>query len=125
MAIGSIGAGAAGGAAVITASLIAFRFLAGDGGNLNQDAQFYIITIGLVGGLAMAVTTTFTLTSSIAELWRRAAISGTTLFATAFLAVLSTPIDMATGTAGLTVYTVFLVALGLYAGTKAKAATTQ
>jgi hypothetical protein len=124
MAIGSIGAGATAGACVITTSLIVFRVLAGIGGDLNQDAQFFIITIGLVGGLAAAITTTFMLTSSITDLWRRAAISGTTLFATAFLAVLSTPIDMATGTAGLTVYVVLLAAVALYAGAKAKAATT-
>ncbi len=125
VAIGSIGAGATAGASVITASLIAFRILAGDSGELNQDAQFFIITIGLVGGLAAAITTTFALTSSITDLWRRAAIAGTTLFATAFLAVLSAPIDMAAGTAGLTAYLVLLVPLGLYAGAKAKAATTR
>ena len=125
VAIGSIGAGATAGASVITAGLIAFRFLAGDGAELNQNAQFSIITIGLVGGLITAITTTFTLTSSITDLWRRAAISGTTLFATAFLTVLSTPIDMAAGTVGLTAYLVLLVPVGLYAGAKAKAAATQ
>ncbi len=125
VAIGSIGAGATAGASVITAGLIAFRFLAGDGAELNQDAQFSIITIGLVGGLITAITTTFTLTRSITELWRRAAISATTVFATVFLAALSAPIDMATGTAGLTVYLVLLVAVVLYAGGKTRAATTQ
>ncbi len=125
VAIGSIGAGATAGASVITAGLIAFRFLAGDGADLNQDAQFSIITIGLVGGLITAITTTFTLTSSITDLWRRAAISGTTVFATVFLAALSAPIDMAVGTAGLTVYLVLLVAVVLYAGGKTRAATTQ
>ncbi len=125
VAIGSIGAGATAGASVITAGLIAFRFLAGDGVELNQDAQFSIITIGLVGGLITAITTTFTLTSSITELWRRAAISATTVFATVFLAALSAPIDMATGTAGLTVYLVLLLAVVLYAGGKTRAATTQ
>ncbi len=125
VAIGSIGAGATAGASVITAGLIAFRFLAGDGAELNQNAQFSIITIGLVGGLITAITTTFTLTSSITDLWRRAAISATTVFATVFLAALSAPIDMATGTAGLTVYLVLLVAVVLYAGTKARASTTQ
>ncbi len=125
VAIGSIGAGATAGASVITAGLIAFRFLAGDGAELNQDAQFSIITIGLVGGLITAITTTFTLTSSITELWRRAAISATTVFATVFLAALSAPIDMATGTAGLTVYLVLLLAVVLYAGGKTRAATTQ
>ncbi len=125
MAIGSIGAGATAGASVITAGLIAFRFLAGGGAELNQDAQFSIITIGLVGGLITAITTTFTLTSSITELWRRAAISATTVFATVFLAALSAPIDMATGTSGLTVYLVLLVAAVLYAGGKTRAATTQ
>ncbi len=125
VAIGSIGAGATAGASVITAGLIAFRFLAGDGAELNQDAQFSIITIGLVGGLITAITTTFTLTRSITELWRRAAISATTVFATVFLAALSAPIDMATGTAGLTVYLVLLLAVVLYAGGKTRAATTQ
>jgi len=125
VAIGSIGAGATAGASVITASLIAFRFLAGDGGALSQDAQFFIVTIGLVGGLATAIMTSFALSTSISVLWRRAAISGTTLFATAFLAVLSTPIDMAAGTAGLTAYLVLLLTVGLYAGAKAKAATTR
>lgn len=125
VAIGSIGAGATAGASVITAGLIAFRFLAGDGADLNQNAQFSIITIGLVGGLITAITTTFTLTSSITDLWRRAAISGTTVFATVFLAALSAPIDMATGTAGLTVYLVLLVAAVLYAGAKTRAATSQ
>ncbi len=125
VAIGSIGAGATAGASVITAGLIAFRFLAGDGAELNQDAQFSIITIGLVGGLITAITTTFTLTRSITELWRRAAISATTVFATVFLAALSAPIDMATGTAGLTGYLVLLLAVVLYAGGKTRAATTQ
>ena len=125
VAIGSIGAGATAGASVITAGLIAFRFLEGDGADLNQNAQFSIITIGLVGGLITAITTTFTLTSSITDLWRRAAISGTTVFATVFLAALSAPIDMATGTAGLTVYLVLLVAAVLYAGAKTRAATSQ
>ncbi len=125
VAIGSIGAGATAGASVITAGLIAFRFLAGDGADLNQNAQFSIITIGLIGGLITAITTTFTLTSSITDLWRRAAIAGTTVFATVFLAALSAPIDMATGTAGLTVYLVLLVAAVLYAGAKTRAATSQ
>ena len=125
VAIGSIGTGATAGASVITAGLIAFRFFAGDGAGLNQNAQFSILTIGLVGGLITAITTSFTLTSSITDLWRRAAISGTTVFATVFLAALSAPIDMATGTAGLTVYLVLLVAVVLYAGVKTRAATSQ
>ncbi len=125
VAIGSIGTGATAGASVITAGLIAFRFFAGDGAELNQNAQFSILTIGLVGGLITAITTTFTLTSSITDLWRRAAISATTVFATVFLAALSAPIDMATGTTGLTMYLVLLVAVVLYAGVRTRAATTQ
>ena len=123
MAIGSIGAGAAGGASVITASLIAFRFLAGDGAGLNQDVQFTIITIGLVGGVITAIATVFALTGSITELWRRAAISGTTVFAMAFLAALSAPMDMLWGTVGLIAYLVLTVAMSLYSGAKARAAT--
>ena len=123
MAIGSIGAGAAAGASVITASLIAFRFLAGDGAGLNQDVQFTIITIGLVGGVITAIATVFALTGSITELWRRAAISGTTVFAMAFLAALSAPMDMLLDTVGLIAYLVLTVAMALYFGTKARAAT--
>lgn len=122
-AIGSIGAGASAGASVITASLIVFRFLAGDGAGLNQNEQFTIITIGLVGGVITAVATTFNLTSNITELWRRAAISATTVFATVFLAALSTPMDMLFGSVGLAAYLVILVGVALYSGAKAKAAT--
>ena len=126
VALSGIGAGATAGASVITMSLIVFRLVVGgaDGG-LSQDLQFAVITVGLFGGVIAAFLTTFTLMRTVTDLWRRAALAATTVFAAAFLALLATPVDMITGVPGLSVYLAVLAVAMWYSVAKAKAAAAE
>jgi len=126
VALSGIGAGATAGASVITASLIVFRLVSGGADDgLSQGLQFAVITAGLVGGVITAFLTTFTLARTITDLWRRAALAATTVFAAAFLAALATPVDMITGVPGLSVYLAALGVVTWYSAAKAKAAAAE
>lgn len=120
VAVASIAAGATAGASVITACLVIYRSVGGGEGGLSQDQQFLIITAGLVAGVATAFAAAFALARPITDLWRRAALAGTTVFAAAFLAVLAAPLDMIAGLSGLAVYLAALLAASGYAVTKAR-----
>jgi len=123
VALSGIGTGATAGASVITMSLIVFRLVLGDADDgLNQDLQFAVITAGLIGGVTTAFLTTFTLARTITDLWRRAALAATTVFAAAFLAALATLVDMIAGVPGLSVYLAVLSIATWYSAAKAKAA---
>ena len=122
VALGGIGAGATAGASVVTTSLIVLRYLAGGAQGLSQDAHFTIVTVGVAAGLATAFIVAYTLARAIAEPWRRAAIAGTTVFATALLGVVAVPMDMVAGAAGLTGYLAVLLAIAWYAVGQAKTA---
>ncbi len=126
MALSGIGAGATAGASVITASLIVFRLMLGAAADgLSQDLQFAVITVGLFGGVIAAFLTTFTLMRTVTDLWRRAALAATTVFAAAFLAALATPVDMIAGVPGLSVYLAVLGAATWYSAAKAKVAAAE
>ncbi|GEM_PF-2986290 len=126
MALSGIGAGATAGASVITVSLIVLRLiLGGADGGLSQDLQFAVITAGLVGGVITAFLTTFTLARTITDLWRRAALAATTVFAAVLLAALAAPVDMIAGVPGLSVYLAVLCAAWWYSAAKAKAAAAE
>ncbi len=123
VALGSIGAGATAGASVITTSLIVFRLLMGGAADaMNQDLQFTVLTLGLVGGVFTAVITAYALARTVTDTWRRAALAGTTVFAAAFLAVPAAPADMIAGTAGLVVYLAVLLSGTWFGVSKARAA---
>ena len=125
VALGSIGAGATTGAAVITTGLIVYRALQGVGGTLTVDQQFFIVTAGLGGGMVAAMATAFTLSRAITDLWRRGVIVASTVFAATILAALAAPIDAVTGATGLIVYAAILLFVATVLRNKAKTATRQ
>ncbi len=123
--MGSIGAGASTGAAVITTGIIVFRTLQGAGGTLTVDQQFLVITAGLGGGMIAAMATAFTLCRIITDLWRRGVIVASTVFAATILASLAAPIDIVSGAAGLIAYAAILIFAAIVLRNKAKAAARQ
>jgi hypothetical protein len=122
VAVASLAAGATTGASVITACLVLYRFVGSSDAGLSQDQQFLLITAGLAAGVVTAFAAAFALARVIPDVWRRAALAGTSVFAAAFLAVLAAPLDMLAGLAGLAVYLVGLVTASGYAVAKARTA---
>ncbi len=125
VALGSIGAGASTGAAVITTGVIVYRTLQGTSGTLTVDQQFFIITAGLGAGMIAAMATAFTLCRIITDLWRRGVIVASTVFAATILASLAAPIDIVSGATGLIAYAAILIFAATVLRNKAKASARQ
>ena len=124
--LGSIGAGAAAGAAVTTAGLIALKELSLIGGDAASfDGPFFILTAGLAAGIVTAATLAFKLAHTIPEFWRRAVTSAIATFGAFMLAGITSVVDTFAGTPGMVVYAAAL-AVGAHAAVKkARAAATE
>jgi hypothetical protein len=106
LALGSIGAGATTGAAVVTAGTVIVRLLP-EGG--SGDAAFGVLTGGALLGIAVAVTCTVIVTAAIADLWRRAVAGAIAAFLAILLGAISAPADRLAGRIGLAVYLLLLI----------------
>ena len=123
VALGSIGTGATGGAAVITLGIVVLRTLQSpDPTALTQDDQFLIISVGLAAGITTAVTTSLALSRTIPTLWRRGVTAGVSVFAATILATVAAPIDLTSGGVGLIIYVALLLGAANYSRKKAQAA---
>jgi hypothetical protein len=118
-ALASLGAGAAVGAAVVTAALIILRTVqrqaSGDG---DSALQATIIGAGLFAGIVTAVATAWSLSPTL-DPWRRSVTSALAVFAGTILAVGAAPADLAGGRVGLAVYAVLLLSGATYWGVRA------
>ncbi len=122
VALGSIGAGACVGAALITLGLFLYRSLPASAGDADLDQRFLVITAGLVIGMVTAMATAFTLSRAIPDPWRRGVIVASTVFAATILAALAAPADLLAGGTGLIAYAVLLLAAANHARNKVKTA---
>jgi hypothetical protein len=122
VALASIGAGAATGASVVTASLLIFRIIQAGTAAPSPDQQFLLISGGLMGGLIAAVVTVLVLTQTLSDLWRRAVAAGLAVFGTALLTVGAGPADILGGVGGLASYVALLLGGAIYARRRARMA---
>ncbi len=122
VALGSIGAGAAGGASVVTASLLIFRIIQTSSAVPTADQQFLLISSGMMGGLLTAVVTVLILTYTLPDLWRRAVAAGLAVFGAALLTAGAAPADILGGVVGLGVYIALLLGAAVFARGRARAA---
>lgn len=116
VALSSIGAGATGGAAVITVGLIAARTLQGATRHVEEgqvQAGFEVLWASVILGLIASVATAWILSRPIGDTWRRGVISALAAFGTSMLAFLAAPADLAAGRTGLSFF--LLAALGAFA----------
>lgn len=122
MALASLGAGAAVGAAVVTAALIILRTVqrqASGGGDSALHAT--IIGAGLFAGIVTAVGAAWILSPTL-DPWRRSVTSALAVFAGTILATGAAPADWAGGRIGLAVYAMLLLSGAAYWGVRARKA---
>ncbi|HKI94038.1 MAG TPA: hypothetical protein VJ992_01985 [Gemmatimonadales bacterium] len=113
VAMGSIGAGAGLGAAVITAALIVLR-------RSLATAPTWVLPLVLFLGIASAGVVGWRLARAITDAWRHGVTAALGVFAALMLAAVAAPIDALAGRIGLLAYLVFL---GLLATFGARTAT--
>lgn len=112
----SIVAGAATGAAAMTAGVLILRAVQSGGAHeLPRDAGFVILGVSLFTGIVIAVASGWLRAKPIGEPYRRGVIGALSVFGAFLLALLATAADMVGGVAGLTVYLAALVAGLTYA----------
>ena len=123
VALGSIAAGSAASAAVITAGLIIFRTVQ-RGGPDGGDPEIQLALLGtmLFAGLASGIATAWMLSRPIADLWRRGVTSALSVFGATVLAAVAAPADLLAGRAGLAAYLIFLLLAALFASRLARKA---
>jgi hypothetical protein len=115
VALGSIAAGSAASAAVITAGLIILRTVqrgGPDGG--GPEIQLALLGTMLFTGLAVGIAAAWTLSRPIADLWRRGVTSALSVFGATVLAAVAAPADLLAGRVGLAAYLILLVFAALY-----------
>lgn len=121
LALASIAAGAATGAAVITLGVIAARTFPGTTPSGTSPPQL-IVPVSLAIGVATAIATGALLTRPF-EPWRRGVIGMLSVFGTALLTLISIPLDMLGRRPAIIAYLVVLTVLaGLMTRTATQAA---
>lgn len=124
LAVASIGAGAAAGAALIAAGAALLRVLQRGAAGPVADAAFAILGISLFCGIAAAVIVGWLTARAIRESWRRGVIAALSVFGAFPLAMLAAPADLAGGPAGLGAYLVALLVMLRYTRAAARRAAT-
>ncbi|UCD23483.1 MAG: hypothetical protein JSW51_10595 [Gemmatimonadota bacterium] len=110
LALASLGAGSATGAAVVTAGMLVFSTrLADRSPGEFRDEGFLIISLALLLGIVAAVATGWTLTKRLDDPWRRGVTGAVSVFGTALLSVVTMPIHTVAGVAGLVAYLAVLL----------------
>ncbi|MDH4044577.1 MAG: hypothetical protein OEW06_08975, partial [Gemmatimonadota bacterium] len=90
VALGSIAAGATGGAAAVALGLVTLRH------RLTN-----LLPLLLFAGIVVAVSVAWTLARPIADWWRRGVTAAIAVFAAMLLTAVTAPVDMAAGTIGV------------------------
>ncbi len=114
LALGSVAAGAAFGAAATTAGLILFRLIQSESGFGSSDQGFWMITAGLLAGIGCAFATAWILASKVPDLWRRGAVAFIAIFGSLLLSAAAAPADAVGGRRGLVAYLLLLLAAGIW-----------
>ncbi len=125
IALGSIAAGSAASAAVITAGLIILRTVqrgGADGG--DPEIQLALLGTMLFAGLTTGIATAWMLSGPIADLWRRGVTSALSVFGATVLAAVAAPADLLAGRAGLAAYLILLLIAALLASRVTRKAAT-
>lgn len=113
-ALGGLAAGAATGAAVITAGLLILRTIQHGRVTETQDAGFTLLAAALAAIIAAAVTG-WSLSGGIEETWRRGVVATLSVFGTVMLSLVAVPADLLAGRGGLAGYLVLLVGAAAWA----------
>ncbi len=109
-ALASIGAGAATGAAMMTAGVVVLRTVQrADASALSVDTGFLILSVAVVGGVVAAVASGWLLSRTIHDVWRRGVIAALSVFGASLLTLVAAPADMLAGRLGLVAYLVVLL----------------
>lgn len=109
VALSSIAAGAAAGAALVSAALAAFH-----------DRLTDTLPLTIFAGLVVAVALGWTLARAVGDVWRRGVTAALAAFGTLILAGLAAPADIVAGRAGLVGYAALLAAGAVVAARGAK-----
>jgi hypothetical protein len=104
VALGSIAAGAAAGAALVAVALVLLR-----------DRLTDILPLLPFGGIVVAATAAWLLAAPIADWWRRGVTAALAVFGALMLAALTAPADMIGGRWALAVFALILAAAALAA----------
>jgi len=100
--LGSLGAGAGTGAAVMSAGTFALRTTQSAGG--GGDAAFGVLAATVMLGLAATILTTLHVNRPVDDLWRRATTAAIAVFGMVLLTLVTAPLDAFLGRAALLPY---------------------
>lgn len=109
-ALGGLAAGAATGAALMTAGLLILRTFQRGRVAETQDAGFTLLAVAVLVAIAAAAATGWWLSRGIEEAWRRGVVAALSVFGTVMLSLVAVPADLLGGRAGLAGYLLLLVA---------------
>jgi hypothetical protein len=99
LVLGSIGAGASSGAAVITVGMIVLRMTSL--AQTEAPETFTILMIATMAGIVVAIATAWHLTSSIADTWRRGVACAVATMLGLIVSAATAPADMLGGVIAL------------------------
>lgn len=126
LALASLVTGATTGGAWITLGVIALRSLPGQEAIQeipdHLTAQDVILLVSLLGGVLVAATSGWLLTSAIVDYYRRGLTAALGVLGSFILVGIAVPVDMVGHRTGLFVYLIALIALGNYSFRKARRA---
>ncbi|MDH4350199.1 MAG: hypothetical protein OEY20_02685 [Gemmatimonadota bacterium] len=104
VALGSIAAGATGGAAAVALGLVTLRH------RLTN-----LLPLLLFAGIVVAVSVAWTLARPIADWWRRGVTAAIAVFAAMLLTAVTAPVDMAAGTIGVLAFATIMIGAAAFA----------
>jgi hypothetical protein len=121
-ALAGLATGAAAGASVITAGLLALRTFQRGRVAETQDQGVTLLAAIVLLAIVVAAGTGWLLSSGIAEAWRRGVIATLAVFGTVMLSLVAVPADLLAGRAGLAGYLALLAAGAAWALVQARRA---
>ncbi len=121
-ALAGLATGAATGAALITAGLIALRTFQRGRVADTQDQGFTLLAITVALATLSAAATGWLLSSGIVEAWRRGVVATLAVFGMVMLSLVAVPADLLAGRGGLAGYLALLLAAGTWSLIRARKA---
>ena len=120
LALWSIAASAALGAAIVTGGAIALRYVQGDDPvGTRPDLEFMVLSSALMFGLMVSAGTAAFALRKITDLWRRGVAGAVAVFGTVILSSVAAPLELGLGLAVLHGYFVLLIIGHLYLKSRA------
>jgi hypothetical protein len=121
-ALGGLATGAAAGAAVVTAGVLALRTFQRGRVAETQQEGFTLLAVTVVIATVVAAGTGWVLSGGIVEAWRRGVIATLAVFGTVMLSLVAVPADLLAGRGGLAGYLALLIGVAAWALVRARRA---